>query len=126
MREANRRRLRKLATETRPFLQGYILSPRGAKPLYEQGKQLYSAFMQRSSTRSRKLNVKALPKVALAIGKVTRLYYVSDRGGRAVEYRHDFATGSRPLLASSHDGKQLMLLGGAYRFTHRGIVDKPR
>jgi len=94
--------------------------------LTRQGKQLYSAFMLRSPARSRKLNVPALPKVALAIGNVSRLYYVSKRDGVVTEYRHDFAIGSRPLLAVSHDGKHLMLLGGAYRFTHRGIVDKPR
>jgi hypothetical protein len=92
--------------------------------LKRQGKRLYSGFMRRAPTRSQKLTVQALPKVAIAIGKVSRLYYVSDRDGKVVEYRHDFATGSRPLLAVSHDGKQLVLLGGAYRFTERGIVDR--
>ena len=91
--------------------------------LTRQGKSLYRGFMNRAPERAQKITVKALPKVALAIGKVSRLYYVSNRDGTVVEYRHDFATGSRPLLAVSHDGTQLVLLGGAYRFTERGIVD---
>jgi hypothetical protein len=94
--------------------------------LKQQGKRLYSGFMLRAPNRTQKVTIPPPPKVALAIGKVSRLYYVSDRGGRATEYRHDFAKGSRPLLAVSHDGKTLMLLGGAYRFTERGIVDTPR
>lgn len=89
-----------------------------------QGKRLYSSFMRRAPARSQKMTIPALPKVALAIGKVSRLYYVSDRDGEVKEYRHDFVSGSRPLLAVSHDGKSLMLLGGAYRFTDRGIVDE--
>jgi hypothetical protein len=93
------------------------------KHLTQQGKRLYSGFMRRAPMREQKVTIPAPPKVALAIGKVSRLYYVSDRGGREIEYRHDFASGSRPLLAVSHDGKTLMLLGGAYRFTNRGIED---
>jgi len=32
--------------------------------------------------------------------------------------------GSRPLLVASPDGKCLMLLGGRFKFTDRGIVDR--
>ena len=38
--------------------------------------------------------------------------------------RHEFAPGSRPLLAVSANGKQLLLLGGRYKFDERGIVDR--
>ena len=122
-RELNKKRLASLPKK-RSFLTGSVIGPHGSSSLIGQGKRLYSGFMQRPPSRSQKITLPPPPKVALAIGKVSRLYYVSNRGGRATEYRHDFATGSRPLLAVSHDGKTLMLLGGAYRFTDRGIVDK--
>ena len=94
------------------------------KQLIERGKQRYSSFMLRAPDRSRTLNIPALPKVALAIGELSAIEYVSTRGGERVNYRHVFKKGSRPLLASSHDGKQLILLGGAYRFSNRGIIDR--
>ena len=30
----------------------------------------------------------------------------------------------RPILAASHDGRQLLLIGGSFEFTDRGITDK--
>lgn len=105
----------------------YLREPGSRNPInseMNQGINRYSRFMLRAPSRSRTLSVPALPKVALAIGELSALEYVSTRGGESVSYRHVFRKGSRPLLAASHDGKQLILLGGAYRFTNRGIVDR--
>jgi hypothetical protein len=57
-------------------------------------------------------------------GHVTSVDYRTTHGRRLTLYRHDFTQGSRPLLCVSPDGRQLLLLGGRYRFTHRGIVDR--
>lgn len=67
----------------------------------------------------------AAGRVRLAIGPVTAIQYVARRDGEVNEYRHTFASHSRPQLVVSPDGKRLELLGGAFRFTERGIVDKP-
>jgi hypothetical protein len=62
--------------------------------------------------------------MALAIGEVLGIIYRTKRDGVMENYIHRFAKVSRPLLASTHDGKQLLLIGGSYNFTERGIVDK--
>lgn len=66
------------------------------------------------------------PKGArLAIGPVTGIMYLARRDGETDQYLHRFAKDSRPLLVATSDGKTLELLGGAFRFTERGIVDSP-
>jgi hypothetical protein len=57
-------------------------------------------------------------------GHVTSIDYRTTHGRKLTLYRHDFVKGSRPLLCVSPDGRQLLLLGGRYRFTARGIVDR--
>jgi len=61
--------------------------------------------------------------VAFKIGECDGLLYTTVRDGVKESYIHKFKKKSRPLLVSSHDGKQLFLLGGRYDFTERGIVD---
>lgn len=62
--------------------------------------------------------------VAFAIGQVDGILYTTVRDNEIESYIHKFKKSSRPLLASSFDGKQLYILGGGYTFTNRGIVDK--
>lgn len=62
--------------------------------------------------------------VGLAIGPVLAVAYETTRDGKREKYLHEFRRNARPLLAASSDGRSLYLLGGAYRFTERGIVDK--
>jgi hypothetical protein len=85
---------------------------------------LYESFRGRTP---RRLNVVEIdiPEVTLVIGHLESVDYRTTHGERKklTLYRHDFAPGSRPLLAVSPDGKQLFLLGGRYQFTERGIVD---
>ena len=61
--------------------------------------------------------------VMLLIGHLDGLLYTTRREGHIEHYKHTFAKRSRPLLASSHDGTQLYLLGGSYNFTDAGIID---
>jgi hypothetical protein len=64
------------------------------------------------------------PDAVVVIGECDGVQYTTVRDGEVESYIHRFGKNSRPLLCSSPDGKQLFLLGGAYSFTDRGIVDK--
>jgi len=62
--------------------------------------------------------------VLLEVGRVDGIMYTAKRDGKTQRYVHEFRASSRPVLAVSHDGAQLYLLAGAYKFTDRGIEDK--
>lgn len=64
------------------------------------------------------------PDVALLIGTLDAVSYTTVREGKTELYQHKFKKNSRPLLCVSHDGKQLVVLGGAYKFAERGIEDE--
>jgi len=64
-----------------------------------------------------------MPKELFAIGNLLALEYETVRDGAPEKYRHAFRK-TRPLLAASFDGSQLVIVGGRYRFTERGIVDR--
>lgn len=85
----------------------------------------FARFTGHKADRSARIR---LPQdsAGLAIGPVLAVAYETVRDGKREKYLHDFRSGSRPTLAASSDGKSLFLLGGAYRFTDRGIVDKGR
>ena len=68
--------------------------------------------------------IKVIPDVLIGIGEVDGIMYSTVRDGVLEKYVHRFAKKARPLFAVSHDGKQLFMLGGAYNFTERGIVDE--
>lgn len=61
---------------------------------------------------------------ALLIGFLDGVLYTTIRDGVEEKYIHKFKKSARPLLASSHDGQQLIILGGEYDFTELGIVDR--
>jgi hypothetical protein len=58
------------------------------------------------------------------VGELDGVLYTTVRDGVTEKYIHKFRKKSRPLLATSHDGKSLHILGGEYEFTERGIEDK--
>jgi len=58
----------------------------------------------------------------MVIGYLDFVGYHTVRDGEDERYIHHFKEKSRPLLCVSHDGKQLIILGGGYRFTERGII----
>lgn len=64
------------------------------------------------------------PKEAFAIGALVGVIYETVRDGERETYVHRFKIKSRPLLASTFDGTRLVIVGGRYRFTERGIVDR--
>jgi hypothetical protein len=73
-----------------------------------------------------KLRRARAPKVGAAgwvLGKLASVSYIATRDGETAEYVHKFRQRSRPQLLSTSDGSQLLILGGGYSVTERGIVD---
>lgn len=64
-----------------------------------------------------------LPEAVIVMGELRAVAYDMPRGERQVLYWHEFADGSRPLLCAGPNQCELVLLGGRYRVTPRGIVD---
>lgn len=95
-----------------------VRAPPGARKSYE----LYKRFRERAPERAKVVRI-ALPETAFVLGHVESINYVSTLGSRAVRFKHTFAPGSRPLLAAGSRRNQLILVGGRYRVTERGIVD---
>ena len=62
-------------------------------------------------------------RAAWAMGPVSAISYIAERDGQTFEFIHTFKPNSRPLLAASDDGLQLLILGGEFSVTDRGIVD---
>lgn len=93
------------------------------KPI-KKGLSLGKRFSGHTVKEALKVSLPNPPKISLAIGKVLGIIYETVRDGRHENYKHMFKASSRPLFAVSNDGKQLLLIGGSYNFTSRGIVDK--
>lgn len=87
--------------------------------------KLYTGFTGNAPTKVRRVRVPSpSSRVRLQVGSVTAIMYLARDGRKKVHYVHRFRAGSRPSLTATPDGKKLELLGGAFRFTDRGIVDK--
>lgn len=86
----------------------------------------YQRFTGHADMTARRMVLPRMPRAVLTVGECDGILYTTVRDGRKESYIHRFAKGSRPLLTASPDGKRLYLLGGAYTFTNRGIVDKKR
>jgi hypothetical protein len=63
-------------------------------------------------------------KVFLVVGELVALAYGAVRNGVYDEWEHEFRKRSRPLLAVSHDGRSLSIVGGRFEFTDAGIEDR--
>jgi hypothetical protein len=89
----------------------------------ERAADLYERFSGHDPEAIGTVQVAPLPKVAAAIGHCDGVLYTTVRDGKTERYIHEFAAKDRPLLCVSPDGKQIILVGGRYRFTEAGIVD---
>ncbi len=90
----------------------------------EEAAALYADFSGHEPEIVGTLDKPVIPDVLIGIGEIDGVMYSTVRDGKLEKYVHQFKKTSRPLFAVSHDGKQLYMLGGAYTFTERGIVDK--
>lgn len=89
-----------------------------------RARDLYERFTGHPGKTLMTVPKPVIPNEGLVIGKVLGIMYETVRDGRREKYRHLFAARSRPLFVVSHDGKQLLMIGGSFDFTERGIVDK--
>lgn len=84
---------------------------------------LFTGFREKRPRKITTVRVRA-PRAAVCIGYLEAVSYRTTHGNKSTLYTHEFASGSRPLFCASADGKQLLLLGGRFRFTKRGVVDR--
>lgn len=87
---------------------------------------LYERFTGHNADEVVSVDKPELPDVMLVIGEIDGIMYSTVRDGELEKYIHKFSKSCRPTFAVSHDGKQLFMLGGAYNFTERGIIDKTK
>ena len=99
---------------------------RNASSDLQRARALYQRFTLRTPGKLKKISIPDTPKIIVAIGRVVGLIYRSNRDGTMQNYRHDFAARSQPLFAVAPDGRSLYMIGGSYKFTGRGIVDRKR
>lgn len=99
---------------------GVIKNPRGRQ--FKRAVSLYRDFTGENPRYLEDWDV-IVPLVAMEVGKVTGIMYKARVDGTVQEFLHEFTGRSRPILAASADGRQLLLLGGDYKMTERGIVD---
>lgn len=89
-----------------------------------QARKLFEDFTGHTVTEITRLDLPPTPKVGLAVGTCDGILYTTERDGKIEKYIHTFKKNARPLFAVSHDGLQLLLIGGKYEFTEAGITDK--
>lgn len=91
---------------------------------FDRAAKLYADFTGHDAEPFAEVPVPGMPRVAAVIGFCDGVLYTTVRDGKQERYIHEFAKRDRPLLLVSPDGRQLILYGGEYCFTERGIVDR--
>jgi hypothetical protein len=86
-------------------------------------------FTGRPATHVERVRPRSVEKTGWVLGEMDLIGYRAARkgieGGKKVRYSHKFRVkDSRPLLATSTDGKQLHVVGGRYEVTEAGIEDR--
>ncbi len=97
--------------------------PLSKRAQVEKAADLFEQFTGHDAEHTETINKPKIPDAVLVVGEIDGVMYSTVRDGVAEKYVHQFKKSSRPLFAVSPDGKQLFMLGGAYTFTERGIVD---
>lgn len=95
-----------------------------SNPETRKAAALYQRFTGHLADEGVRVKVPPPVKVGVCIGDLDGVLYTTVRDGRVEKYIHKFAKADKPLFVVSPDGKQLLLIGGRYTFTERGIVDK--
>lgn len=89
----------------------------------EQAADLYSRFSGHEPESIGKVTAPRRLKTAIAIGECDGILYTTVRDNRVEKYIHKFRAKDKPLLTVAPDGSQIVLVGGNYTFTERGIID---
>lgn len=85
---------------------------------------LYTDFTGHDASERIYVDKPEIPDVLLCVGEIDFIGYTTVRDGVIERYKHDFKKKARPLFCVTPDGQQIVLLGGAYDFTERGIIDR--
>lgn len=97
---------------------------RSRSPNVRRAALLYERFTGHDAESIGEIEVPPLPKEVAVIGECDGVLYTTVRDGKTEKYIHEFAASDKPLLCVSPDGRQLLMVGGRYLFTERGIVDR--
>lgn len=84
--------------------------------------KLYEDFRERKPRIAKRVEF-SVPRAVAVIGYVDAIHYSTTHGRTAKRYAHKFAKGSRPMLCAGPGRNQIILVGGRYHVTDRGIVD---
>jgi len=98
-------------------------NPASVQAEIKRATQLFTEFRGAQPVEVRRVAVSPLPRVALTVGELLGIMYRTERDSRMENYLHRFRKSARPILAVSPDGRTLLILGGDYRVTDRGIED---
>lgn len=90
----------------------------------QRAADLYERFSGHEAEIAGKVKLPPQPKAAVAVGTLDGVLYTTVRDGRTEKYIHKFAAKDKPLLCVTPDGRQILVIGGRFTFTERGIVDK--
>jgi hypothetical protein len=91
-----------------------------AKRELNQGVKLFRDFNSREPEYLDKIEIPRYDMLVF-IGPCLAIEYLADDG---YPYRHKFKKSAAPDLCTTPDGKQLVLVGGNFTFTERGITDR--
>lgn len=83
---------------------------------------LFERFTGHEVSQAERVRV-TIPNAGLVVGRCDGVLYTTVRDGKTERYIHEFRAKDAPTLVASGDGRQLILVGGRYRFTELGIVD---
>lgn len=102
-------------------------NPESRDAALDQAAKKFEDFTGHEADKITKVSMPAV-REGLIIGELDLIGYRVKRegvdGGRMVSYGHRFSKKSRPLLAVSKDGTQLVIVGGRYEFTEAGIENR--
>jgi hypothetical protein len=90
-----------------------------------KAKKLFEDFTGHQAEEQGEIFVPPIPESLVVVGPCDGILYETVRDGKKEKYIHTFKKTARPFLCSSPDGKQLLLVGGRYKFTETGINDLP-
>lgn len=85
--------------------------------------QRYEEFSGHRAEYGEKVRLN-IPRAGLVVGDLDGVLYTTVRDGETEKYVHKFRSKSKPVLVAGSDGRSLHVVGGAYEFTDRGIVDQ--
>lgn len=90
----------------------------------ERAGALYEAFTGHSPEPLARVSLPAVPRVLAVMGEMDAIEYTTTRDGVVERYRHKFHAADKPLVCVTPDGFTIVLVGGAFKWTEAGIVDR--